>query len=130
MCRGSSAMRGACSNGRPMSVLPRNISECAQGLDVPVDEVRLFLALREAAHARLFTHVTWLRAHLLGTVEAYARGITIDMSSLEDAVRSIDPTDPEALRDALSEGVFSLDTTPEQDAALLRLETALALVEG
>jgi len=26
--------------------------------------------------------------------------------------------------------VFSLDTTPEQDAALLRLETALALVEG
>ena len=113
-----------------IALLPRNISEFAQGLDVPVDEVRLFLALREAAHARLFTHVTWLRAHLLGTVEAYARGITIDMSSLEDAVRSIDPTDPEALRDALSEGVFSLDTTPEQDAALLRLETALALVEG
>src|SRR5665648_995176 len=114
-------------DGTGIAMLPRNISEFAQGLDVPVDEVRLFLALREAAHARLFTHVTWLRAHLLGTVEAYARGITIDMSSLEDAVRSIDPTDPEALRDALSEGVFSLDTTPEQDAALLRLETALAL---
>jgi putative hydrolase len=106
------------------------VSDFAQGLDVPVDEVRLFLALREAAHARLFTHVTWLRGHLLGTVEAYARGITIDMASLEDAVRTIDPTDPEALRDALSEGVFSLETTPEQDAALLRLETALALVEG
>src|SRR5665648_1077771 len=117
-------------DGPGIALLPRNISEFAQGLDVPVDEVRLFLALREAAHARLFTHVTWLRAHLLGTVEAYARGITIDMSSLEDAVRSIDPTDPAALRDALSEGVFSLDTTPEQDAALLRLETALALVEG
>jgi putative hydrolase len=116
--------------GRGTALVPRNIGEFAKGLDVPEDEVRLFLALREAAHARLFTHVTWLRAHLLGTVEAYARGITIDMSSLEEAVRSIDPTDPQALRDALSEGVFSLDTTPEQDAALLRLETALALVEG
>ena len=116
--------------GRGTALVPRNVADFAQGLDVPVDEVRLFLALREAAHARLFTHVTWLRSHLLGTVEAYARGITIDMSSLEEAVRSIDPTDPQALRDALSEGVFSLDTTPEQDAALLRLETALALVEG
>jgi putative hydrolase len=116
--------------GHGVALVPRNVADFAKGLDVPVEEVRLFLALREAAHARLFTHVTWLRAHLLGTVEAYARGITIDMSSLEEAVRSIDPTDPEALRDALSEGVFSLDTTPEQEAALLRLETALALVEG
>lgn len=117
-------------DGPGVTLMPRNVTEFASGLDVPVDELRLFLALREAAHARLFTHVTWLRAHLLGTVEAYARGITIDMRSLEDAVRSIDPTDPEALRDALSEGVFSPETTPEQEAALLRLETALALVEG
>ncbi len=116
--------------GRGTALVPRNVADFAAGLDVPVDEVRLFLALREASHARLFTHVSWLRAYLLGTVEAYARGITIDMSSLEEAVRSIDPTDPQALRDALSEGVFSLDTTPEQEAALLRLETALALVEG
>ena len=117
-------------DGPGVALVPRNVAEFASGLDVPVDEVRIFLALREAAHARLFTHVTWLRAHLLGIVEAYARGITIDMGSLEEAVRAIDPTDPEALRDALSDGVFSLDTTPEQDAALLRLETALALVEG
>jgi len=117
-------------DGPGVALVPRNVTEFASGLDVPVDEVRLFLALREAAHARLFTHVSWLRSHLLGTVEAYARGITIDTASLEDAVRSIDPTDPEALRDALSEGVFSLETTPEQNAALLRLETALALVEG
>lgn len=117
-------------DGPGVALLPRNVVEFASGLDMPAEEVRLFLALREAAHGRLFTHVTWLRAHLLGIVEAYARGLSIDMGSLEDAVRSIDPTDPEALRDALSEGVFSLDTTPEQDAALLRLETALALVEG
>ncbi|HEY3437618.1 MAG TPA: zinc-dependent metalloprotease [Actinotalea sp.] len=116
--------------GPGTALVPRNITQFAEGLDVPVDEVRLFLALREAAHARLFTHVSWLRGHLLGAVEAYARGITIDTEALEEAVRSIDPTDPEALQQALSGGLFSIGTTPAQQASLLRLETALALVEG
>jgi putative hydrolase len=116
--------------GPGTALLPRNVAEFAEGLDVPAEEVRLFLALREAAHARLFTHVSWLRSHLLETVRTYARGISIDTDALEDAVRSIDPTDPQALQQALSGGVFALSTTPAQEAALLRLETALALVEG
>ena len=115
----------------PMTVLvPTNVAAFAEGLDAPLEEVRLFLAVREAAHARLFTHVAWLRGHLLGIVGAYARGITIDIESLEEAVRSINPTDPTALQAALSGGVFAPHTTAEQQANLLRLETALALVEG
>ncbi|HEY5514787.1 MAG TPA: zinc-dependent metalloprotease [Pengzhenrongella sp.] len=115
----------------PTTVLvPTNVAAFAEGLDAPVEEVRLFLAVREAAHARLFTHVAWLRGHLLGIVDAYARGITIDIDSLEEAVRSIDPTDAAALQGALSGGVFAPQATPEQQANLLRLETALALVEG
>lgn len=112
------------------ALVPRNVAAFAEGLDVPADEVRLFLALREAAHARLFTHVTWLRGHVLGAVGSYARGITIDTDALEEAVRSIDPTDPSALQEAMSGGVFALGTSPAQQAALLRLETALALIEG
>lgn len=112
------------------ALVPRNIAEFADGLEIPLEEVRLFLALREAAHARLFTHVTWLRGHLLAAVDAYARGITIDVESLEESVRAIDPTDPTALQGALSSGVFAPQTTPEQRAVLARLETALALVEG
>jgi len=111
-------------------LLPTNVAAFADGLDSPPDEVRLFLALREAAHARLFTHVTWLRGHLLGLVEQYARGITIDLDVLEEQVRDIDPSDPEALRGALTGGVFGLQHTEDQKATLLRLETALALVEG
>ncbi len=107
-----------------------NVDAFAEGLDAPVDEVRLFLALREAAATRLFTHVPWLRAHLLALVETYAREITIDVEQLEQAVGSIDPTDAEALQSALSSGVFAPQTTPAQRAALERLETALALVEG
>lgn len=112
------------------ALLPTNVAAFAEGLDAPLEEVRLYLALREAAHARLFTHVTWLQGHLHGLVDAYARGITIDTEALEDAVAHIDPTDPAAMQAALSGGIFGIPTTEEQKATLARLETSLALVEG
>jgi putative hydrolase len=113
------------------ALLPAGVAQFGQGLSVEVGEVRLFLALREAAHQRLFAHVPWLRAHLLGAVEQYASGITVDMARLQEAIPDVDITNPEALRDALSgEGLFRPEDTPAQKAALVRLETALALVEG
>ena len=111
-------------------LLPTNVEAFAEGLEIPTDEVRLFLALREAAHARLFTHVAWLRGHLLGAVEAYARGIEIDPEAIESAVRDLDPSNPDELGRALSQGVFVPRTTEGQRATLERLETSLALVEG
>lgn len=118
------------TDGPGAALLPRNVAEFGAGLSVPPEEVRYYVALREVAHQRLFTHVTWLRSYLLGAVEEYARGIEIDLSSLEEAVGGIDPSDPEALQSALASGVFAPSTTPAQEAALERLETALALVEG
>jgi putative hydrolase len=113
------------------ALLPAGVAHFGQGLSVDAGEVRLFLALREAAHQRLFAHVPWLRAHLLRAVEQYASGITIDMARLQEAIPDVDITNPEALRDALAgEGLFRPEDTPAQKAALVRLETALALVEG
>lgn len=112
------------------ALLPTNIDGFAKDLDVTVDDVRQFLALREAAHSRLFTNVPWLRAHVYGLIESYAHGITIDMDALEGSIRDIDPTNTEALQGALSSGVFALESTPEQKNSLARLETALALIEG
>ncbi len=113
------------------ALLPAGVAEFGQGLSVDAGEVRIFLALREAAHQRLFAHVPWLRAHLLGAVEQYASGITVDVARLQEAIPDVDITNPEALRDALSgEGLFRPEDTPAQKAALTRLETALALVEG
>jgi putative hydrolase len=113
------------------ALLPAGVAQFGQGLSVDAGEVRLFLALREAAHHRLFAHVPWLRGHLLGAVEQYASGITVDMARLQEAIPDVDITNPEALRDALAgEGLFRPEDTPAQKAALVRLETALALVEG
>ncbi|WFB07518.1 zinc-dependent metalloprotease [Streptomyces sp. LX-29] len=112
------------------ALLPVNIAAFGSGLGIPEDQVRLYLALREAAHQRLFAHVPWLRSHLFGAVEGYARGIKVDTAKLEDAVGQLDPTHPEQLQEALQQGMFQPEDTPEQKAALARLETALALVEG
>jgi len=75
--------------------------------------------------------VPWLRQHLFGAVEAYASGITVDMGKLREAMPDIDINNPDALREALAgETLFRPEDTPQQKAALARLETALALVEG
>jgi putative hydrolase len=113
------------------ALLPSGVAAFGAGLSLDAGEVRLYLALREAAHHRLFAHVPWLTAHLFGAVEAYARGMTVDLSRLEEAMPQVDLNNPEALRDALAGGeLFRPENTEAQKAALARLETALALVEG
>jgi putative hydrolase len=112
------------------ALLPESVRTLGSGLDLPLDEVRLFVALREAAHQRLFGHVPWLGGHLVSAVRAYAEGIVVDTSRFEELAQGLDPTDPEALQRAVGEGLFEPTSTPSQQAALSRLETALALVEG
>lgn len=112
------------------ALLPANISAYGEGLELPDDQVRLYVALREAAHQRLFGHVPWLRGHVLTAVEAYATGIRVNREAVEDAMNRIDPTNPESMQEIALEGVFTPDDTPQQQAALKRLETTLALVEG
>ena len=113
------------------ALLPAGVAAFGAGLEVPAEEVRLYLALREAAHQRLFVHVPWLRGYLLGAVEDYARGIKVDLSGLEEAVSGLDVGNPEALQEALSGGLLPKpEDSPQQKVALARLETALALVEG
>ena len=112
------------------ALLPRNVAAFGEGLEVPAAEVRLYVALREAAFQRLVGHVPWLRGHVVAAVEAYAAGISIDTSAIDRAMLSVDPSNPESVQEALGSGLFSEERTPEQSAALARLETALALVEG
>lgn len=111
-----------------------NVRAFAEGLDVTEDDVVLYLALREAAHQRLFAHVPWLREHLIGAVTDYARGLEINAQQIQDRVqeqlRGIDPGNPEAMQSLLEGGLFDPPQTEAQTAALSRLEIALALVEG
>lgn len=113
-----------------VAILPANVAAFAEGLEVDGGEVHLYLAVREAARVRLFAAVPWLGPQLLTAVEEYARDIRINTEGIEEAVRSADPQDPEAMQAALGDGLFSVEPSPAQQAALARLETLLALVEG
>jgi putative hydrolase len=118
------------------ALLPTNIAAFAEGLpDVSEDDVLLYLALREAAHQRLFAGVPWLRDHVIGAVTDYARGVEVNLGNIqqqvEERMRGIDPADPQSLQQLLESGsLFEMPESPAQRAALERLEIVLALVEG
>jgi putative hydrolase len=112
------------------ALLPRSIAEFSAGLELPEDQVRLYLAAREAAHHRLFAHVPWLRDRIVELISAYAGAITVDFSAMEELAGSINPSDPSSIEAALSKGMFEPSTSPGQEQALQSLETLLALIEG
>jgi putative hydrolase len=116
------------------ALVPANVARFAEGLDVPDSDVLLYLALREAAHQRLFAGVPWLRDHVIGAVTDYAQGIEINteriQETMEERLRGVDPTNPETMQELMEGGLFDIPRSARQEAALKRLEIALALVEG
>lgn len=124
---------------RPL-LIPENIEKWSADLEIPKTEVYLFHALREAAIARLFEHNPWIVSYIRSAIVDYGRGIHIDMEAIqrqaEDAMQNFDPSqlNPESgdnsFTIALNNGIFTPEETPVQRAALSKLETALALVDG
>ena len=123
------------------ALVPQNINEWGQDLDIPMDEVRIFHALREAALARLFAHNPWLISYIRTAISDYGKGISIDIDAIQRQAQEVfdaasedgkefDPTNPESFTLALNEGIFTPEETPAQRAALTKLETVLALIDG
>ena len=112
------------------AVVPQNYAQLAKDLEIPDDQFALYIATRELAHARLFRHARWLRLHVLSQVSDFARGVRVDTEALEDLAGRFDPQHPEELREALESGALLPERSESQQAALARLETMLATIEG
>jgi len=117
-------------------LIPQNIALWGEGLDLPESEIAIFLALRESAAVRLFTHAPWLALYMQEAIASYGRGITIDMEAIqrqaEEAISSgaLDIDNAESINLAITSGMFIPEQSPQQAAALEKLEMALALIEG
>jgi putative hydrolase len=117
-------------------LIPQNVTQWGKDLEIPEAEIRIYLALREIAAARLFAATPWLREYVRNSIATYGKGIRVDITAItqqaEDAMNSgqLDPSNPESMTLALSGGMFTPEETPTQKAALERLETVLALIEG
>ena len=117
-------------------LIPQNVTQWGKDLEIPEAEIRIYLALREIAAARLFAATPWLREYVRNSIAMYGKGIRVDITAItqqaEDAMNSgeLDPSNPESMTLALSGGMFTPEETSAQKEALERLETVLALIEG
>lgn len=112
------------------ALLPNGYQQLADSIEVPPQEVLLYLAVRESALIRLHKANPWLREDLVQLVARYARGIRVDMNRIQDAASQVNMHDPEAVQEAFEGGMFNPQRTEDQELAVERLEALLALIEG
>ena len=117
------------ASGKPGLVIS-NANEFIKGLSIDESEARLYITLRELAHQRLFTAAPWIQSQLMAAISDYARGVKIDTSAIEQAMTQIDPSNPDSINSMMTSSLFEPTQTPEQVAALTRIELLLALIEG
>lgn len=112
------------------AMIPQNLSAFGEGLEIPEDQITLYLATRELAYARLYRHAKWLHLHVMAQITDFARGVTVDVDALEDVASRLDPSDPEELRAAIEGGALLPTQTEAQREALARLENLVATIDG
>jgi len=108
----------------------QNIKNYIAALDVETDQVLIYLAVRELAHARLFKHSRWLREHVINQITQYASEIKIDTTQIEELTRDMESIDAAALQEAFQNGAFIAARSEDQTRALESIENTLALIEG
>ena len=110
--------------------VPQNLEAFVQGLELEEDQAHIYLGVREMAHTRLFKHSKWLRDSIVSQVANYASGIKIDNDRINEIAEDFNATNPDELKRALETGAFIAARSEDQQLALDRIETMLALIEG
>ncbi len=115
--------------GEP-ALVAANIEDLVSAHSLDPAAARIFLASREIAHTALFTAAPWLGRALFSAIEDYSRGITLDLDALDEMVRDLDLSDPQAMQARRPEEMFVFTRRASQERALEELATTLALVEA
>ena len=116
-------------------LIPENIERWGVDTEIAKSEIYLFHALREGAIARLFEHNPWIVSYIRSAIVEYGAGIRIDLEAIqrqaEEAMQDMgSATGEQSFTISLDSGIFTPEETPSQRAALEKLETVLALVDG
>lgn len=119
-------------------LIAENIDAWGAGSEIAKSEIYLFHALRESAIARLFHESPWIVSYIRSAIVEYGAGIRIDIEAIQrQAEEAMEKGFGSDLGDgqqgfslSLDAGIFTPEESPEQRAALSKLETVLALVDG
>lgn len=128
--RGSFDQGIALTDNPAGALIVQNADAYAAELDIDKTEVRNFLALIEAAHARLFASVPWLMPRFEALISKYAREIKIDLDAMEEQLREAENIDPSSISAAVNLSQVAMRDTDEQKHALATLETMMTLTES
>ena len=117
-------------------LIPQNIALWGEGLQIPEQEIAIYIALREVAAQRLFAHTPWLSGYIRGLIQSYGTGITVDIESIQSQAESamnsgeLDINNPDSITMAINQGMFQPEQSAAQSGALAKLEMTFALIEG
>ena len=117
-------------------LIPQNITLWGEGLEIPEQEIAIYMALREVAAQRLFSHTPWLSSYIRELIQSYGSGITVDIESIQRQAESamssgeLDINNPDSITLAINQGMFQPEQSGAQSAALAKLEMTFALIEG
>ena len=125
----SSSEIGIPLSSRP-GLVPQNVEQFLTDLETPKSEVLIYLCIRELALSSLYNSNRWLREQLITQVREFAAGLRVDTSGLQELAETVDLSNPESIKELMSGGNLVTSRSPEQEIALVRIETLLALIEG
>ena len=113
-------------------LVPANIARFAGDWGLAVDEVRLWVCLRE-----LTTHAVVIRPHvadrLRSLLEEFMRGAARDAGGLAGIIGGMDPSDPESIQRLLMddpEALLGVELSPERTRVARELAALTAALSG
>jgi putative hydrolase len=114
---------------RPGLVI-QNIESFLAELETPKSEILIYLAVRELAISSLFHSNRWLLDQITTQVIEFAAGLKVELTGLQEMVQQLDPNDPDSMNRVMEASASFSTRSEEQEAALGRIETLMALIDG
>jgi putative hydrolase len=114
---------------RPGLVI-QNIESFLAELETPKSEILIYLAVRELAISSLFHSNRWLLDQITTQVIEFAAGLKVELTGLQEMVQQLDPNDPDSMNRVMEASASFSTRSEEQEAALGRIETLMAQIDG
>jgi putative hydrolase len=108
----------------------QNIESFLAELETPKSEILIYLAVRELAISSLFQSNRWLLDQITTQVIEFAAGLKVELTGLQEMVQQLDPNDPDSMNRVMEASASFSARSEEQEAALGRIETLMALIDG
>ena len=118
-------------SGSLLFVVP-NVAAFERDWSLDPTEFRTTVALHEVTHRFEFAR-PWAAERFARVVDDFLATLTIDVSEIQRRLEALDPSDPEALQQALGGddgALFGTVLDPEQRLKLARIQAFMAAAEG